>query len=61
MNECIACGATDSLCRDFGYEKFCRDCADLATSDVEGASYVRGMVMARRGFPLSDPWDKVKP
>jgi hypothetical protein len=56
MNECIACGESPAP-----YLDFCRDCADLATSDVEGASYVRGMIMARQDpVPMSDPWDKVE-
>lgn len=55
MNECAACGAeaTNVL-------GLCRDCADLATSDVEGASFIRGAILARQSpLPMSDPWDKV--
>jgi|LakMenEpi03Aug12_release.lakeMendotaPanAssembly.Ray.scaffolds.fasta_scaffold162040_3 hypothetical protein len=55
MNECAACGAEAMT-----NLSICRDCADLATSDVEGASYVRGMIMCRNHpLPLSDPWAKV--
>jgi len=62
MNECAACGAEAMT-----NLSICRDCADLATSDVEGASYVRGMIMARN-HPLpaddnpwvSDPHDSVE-
>jgi hypothetical protein len=60
MNECAACGAEAMT-----NLSICRDCADLATSDVEGASYVHGMIIARK-YPrtddnpwLSDPSDKV--
>ena len=53
MSECIACGESPAP-----YLDFCRDCADLATSDVEGASYVRGMIMARQyGEPPYNPWE----
>lgn len=55
MNECIACAAKGTT-----YPQLCRDCADLATSDVEGASWVNQMILARQyPLPLSDPWDKV--
>ena len=61
MNECIACAA-----RAQPYHDLCRDCADLAFSDVEGSSIIAGIISARRN-PLpaddnpwvSDPHDKV--
>ena len=53
MNECIACAAKGTT-----YPKLCRDCADLATSDVEGASAIAGIISARRNpLPADDnPW-----
>ncbi len=62
MNECAACG--DEAMTNLS---ICRDCADLATSDVEGASWVNQMILARQ-YPLpaddnpwvSDPHDSVE-
>ena len=63
MNECEACGA-EAMTNLW----ICRDCADLAFSDVEGSSAIAGIISARRN-PLpaddnpwvSDPSDKVNP
>jgi hypothetical protein len=55
MNECIACGASGHT-----YFDLCRDCADVSRQDVEGASWVSGMIAARnRPVDMSDPWDRV--
>jgi len=52
MNKCEACQEYP-----LAWGNLCRDCADLAFSDVEGASWVHGMIMARK-YPMPDdnPW-----
>ena len=55
MSECIACGEQTLL-------PMCPDCSDIAVQDVEGSSFISGMIAWRkRGCPvdMSDPWDMV--
>ena len=53
MSECIACGEETRL-------PMCPDCSDIANQDVEGSSFIRGMIAWRQNpAPLSDPWSKV--
>jgi len=54
MSECIACGEQTLL-------PMCPDCSEVYYQDVEGNSFIRGMIMWRKNpVPLSDPWDKVE-
>lgn len=52
MSECRACGAQ-------GYP-LCQDCNEVYHQDIEGYSYILGMIRHRM-FPvsMSDPWAKV--
>lgn len=54
MSECIACGEQTLL-------PMCRDCSDVYHQDVEGQSFISGMIAWRKNpVPMSDPWDKVE-
>ena len=54
MSECIACGEQTLL-------PMCPDCSAIAVQDVEGSSFISGMIAWRKNpVPMSDPWDKVE-